>query len=104
MSLRKVSVSFLSINDPIRKKVVCLPIEGTESDLLSLKFQLHKEMLLDNSILDLGGTLLTPISDIIIYIFDTDFEEEMEMSSTTKLQNLQKNLIVRLRGEIKNDR
>ena len=75
MSLRKVSVSFGSIDNPIRKKCVCLPPEETGSDLLALKSELHKEMLLDSSILDLEGSLSTPISDLIIYLFDADFGE-----------------------------
>ena len=58
-------------------------------------------MLLDSSILDLEGSLSTPISDLIIYLFDADFGEEVEMPTTTKLQHLQRNLIVRLRGKSK---
>ena len=61
------------------------------SHLLTLKAELHKNILVDSSIVDLGGTMLTPISDVLIYIFDPDFEEEIELSATSKLLNGQKN-------------
>lgn len=94
--LRKVCVCFQSLSNPLRKKVVALPLPSVQSDLMLLKQILLTEMLFDESIKVLGGCKYTKIDDLVIFQFDELFEEEVELSSTSVLKHGDKNLVVKL--------
>lgn len=65
--------------------------------MLYLKKQLHREMILDNSIQDLGGNSLTTMSDLILFQHDPDFDELEEMDSQVILPHKERNVVVKLR-------
>lgn len=99
---RKVCVSFISLKCPTRKKCVILPpyCEGT-SDLVELRRKLFTEMLLDQSIIQLGGTSKTKIDNVVIYRYDETFEEEIELNSNDVLVHGDKNLVVKIHNFVK---
>jgi hypothetical protein len=98
-SVRKICVSYNSLSNPPRKKCVALPAipEKEMPDMLYLKKQLHREMILDNSIQDLGGNSLTPMSDLILFQHDPDFDELEEMDSQVILPHKERNVVVKLK-------
>jgi hypothetical protein len=98
-SVRKICVSYNSLSNPPRKKCVALPAipDNEMPDMLYLKKQLHREMILDNSIQDLGGNCLTPMSDLILFQHDPDFDELEEMGSQVILPHKERNVVVKLR-------
>lgn len=98
MAVRKVCVSFCSISTPVRKKCIDLGNNLDVPDVVTLRNLLYQEMFLDDSIKDLGGTRNTPVSDILIFQYNLDFDEEIEMGSSVRLLHKEKNLIVRLRA------
>ena len=53
--------------------------------------------ILDNSIQDLGGNSLTPISDLILCQHDPDFNELEAMDSQVILPHKERNVVVKLR-------
>jgi hypothetical protein len=53
-------------------------------------------MILDNSIQDLGGNCSTPMSDLILFQHDPDFDELGEMDSQLVLSNKERNVVVKL--------
>ncbi|XP_046640313.1 uncharacterized protein LOC124323945 [Daphnia pulicaria] len=66
-------------------------------DLLFIKKELHREMILDNSIQDLGGNCSTQMSDLILFQHDPYFDELGEMDSQVVLSHKELNLVVKLR-------
>lgn len=99
MTVRKVCVSFSSFAASVRKKCISLGYSLEVPDVVELRNLLHREMLLDESIKDLCGTKYTPVSDLLIFQYDFDFNEEIEMWSDIRLQHKEKNLVARLRGK-----
>lgn len=101
-NFRKVCVSFNSLKCPNRKKCVILPpySEGT-SDLVELRRLLFTEMLLDQSIIQLGGTSNTKMDHLVIYRYDETFEEEIELNSNDILAHGDKNLSVKIHHFVK---
>ena len=86
-SVRKICVSYNSLSNPPRKKCVALPAipEKEISDIL------------DNSIQDLGGNSLTPMSDLILFQHDPDFDELEEMDIQIILPHKERNVVFKLR-------
>jgi hypothetical protein len=98
-SVRKICVSYNYLSNPPRKKCVVLPSlsEKEMPDMLFIKKELHREMILDNSIQDLGGNCSTPMSDLILFQRDPDFHELGEMDSQVVLSHKERNVVVKLR-------
>lgn len=84
---------------PHVKKCVVLPAfsEKEMPDLLFIKKELHREMILDNSIQDLGGNCSTQMSDLILFQHDPYFDELGEMDSQVVLSHKELNVVVKLR-------
>lgn len=99
-SVRKF-VCLNSLSKPSFKKCVAVALpaipEKEMPDMLYLKKQLHREMILDNSIQDLGGNSLTTMSDLILFQHDPDFDELEEMDSQVILPHKERNVVVKLR-------
>ena len=67
--------------------------------MMDIKKQLHQEMILDNYIQDLGGNSLTPMSDLIWFQHDPDFDELEVMDSQVILPRKERNVVVKLRQQ-----
>lgn len=85
-------MSYISLSNPLRKKCIELPGIPAEGmpDVLFLKKELHREMLLDNSIQNICGNSNTPITDLIWLQHDPDFDELEEMGSKFILPHKEK--------------
>ena len=85
---RRVCVKFGSLKSPLRSKLVTLPAAGTvgnRCDLLVLREILHREMLIDLSIICVGGSVNTPVEDVILSQYDDRFGQALDITSTTVL-------------------
>lgn len=85
-----------------RKKVISLP-PSQDPDLVVLKRALLHAMLQDNSVEDLGGNSTTSCEDIVMFRYDNDFCEEVEVTIDLVIEHGDKNLIAKLR-EISSNR
>ena len=100
MAERIVRVKFGSLKFPLRSKLVTLPAAGTvgnRCDLLVLREILHREMLIDMSIICLGGTVNTPVEDVILSLYDDRFGQALDITSTTVLLDRANDIQVSLR-------
>ena len=83
---RRVCVKFGSLKSPLRSKLVTLPAAvGNRCDLLVLREILHREMLIDLSIICVGGSVNTPVEDVILSQYDDRFGQALDITSTTDL-------------------
>jgi hypothetical protein len=96
---RKVMVSF-GVPPNVRKKIVVLEDHSTrvKSDLDSLREKMLAILLEDGSIFDVGGSKLTKVRDLLVYVYDSDFEIDVEMSSEHILNHGEKSLSLKIRN------
>ncbi len=94
---RSVCVSFGSLKSPTRLKLITLPSDSERCDLIELREILHREMLIDMSVLDLGGTKDTRVEDVLLSQYDDRFGQAFDMTSTTVLLNGARDIVVKLR-------
>lgn len=95
---RKVMVSF-GVPPNVRKKIVVLEDHSrVKSDLDSLREKLLAILLEDCSIFDVGGSKLTKVRDLLVYVYDSDFEIDVEMSSEHILNHGEKSLSLKIRN------
>ncbi len=87
---REVYVSFLSLKNTDRKKKIRLK-KSEQCDLQQqLKEELIYEMKCDESYKDLGYVVLPSLDDILIFQFDEEIREEVELSSREILNHFEK--------------
>ena len=65
-----------------------------------LKKKILDEMILDDSIKDVGGGKSTTISDLLIYRYNVMFEEDVEVSATEIFIHGEKALNLKLHGQL----
>ena len=83
---RRVCVKFGSLKSPLRSKLVTLPAAvGNRCDLLVLREILHREMLIDLSIICVVSSVNTPVEDVILSQYDDRFGQALDITSTTVL-------------------
>ena len=58
---------------------------GNRCDLLVLREILHREMLIDLSIICVGSSVNTPVEDVILSQYDDRFGQALDITSTTVL-------------------
>ncbi len=92
---KKVKVTFGE--NPPRVKVIALPIASARSDLENFREALLAELLFDGSIKILGGSSKTSVDDILVYHFDIDFEELVEVTKLFEIPHLY-SLIVKVQA------
>lgn len=82
---KKVKVKFLN---GTRFKVVTLPKTSEHSDLKNLKEQLLAEMVFDDSIVAIGGSKGSCAGDLVLFYFDEEFAEDVEVPRDMPLTHL----------------
>jgi hypothetical protein len=64
----------------------------------SLREKMLAILLEDGSIFDVGGSKLTKVRDLLVYVYDSDFEIDVEMSSEHILNHGEKSLSLKIRN------
>jgi hypothetical protein len=97
MAGRKVFVNFISLKSPVQVKCVLLPESERRSDFIVLRELLFKAMMLDKSILVLGGSEASNVEDILILQYDEDFGDIIDVNHDVVFYHKQKDVVVKLR-------
>ena len=97
MAGRKIFVHFISLKSPIQVKCVLLPESERRSVFIVLRELLFKAMMLDKSILVLGGSEASNVEDIQILQYDDDFEDIIDVNHDVVFYHKQKDVVVKLR-------
>lgn len=94
---KKIFVNFGSLKHPTQVKCILIPNSTQSNDVAVLRTLLYKELLADCSIISLGGSKLTPINDVLLLQYDEDYGQAIDLSSSTVFDNVEKDVLVKLR-------
>ncbi|KZS04852.1 Uncharacterized protein APZ42_032116 [Daphnia magna] len=103
MTGRKVFVNFISLKSPFQVKCELLPESERRSDFIVLRELLFKAMMLDKSILVLGGREASNVEDILILQYDEDFGDIIDVNHDVVFYHKQKDVVVKLRKNCPNE-